>query len=164
MSESDMGLHRSRAYFASAISTLSVILLLCVLAVRRPNVPVGLRIPIVRIPKQSMRNCSDPNRIVFIRLTRDGRMWINSTDYPPERLTALVALIMERRSDHIVYVAADSQVAYGQFADFLGKIASAAPNLRIAFLSNQLQKEFEEYGGAFCELEWPRSELTATIK
>jgi hypothetical protein len=92
-------------------------------------------------------------------------MWINSTDFSPDRLTAIVALIMENRGDRIVYVAADSQVSFGQFADFLGRIAGAGPNLRIALLTDQLQKNLEQgHGHAFCELEWPPSEVKSTIK
>ena len=90
-------------------------------------------------------------------------MWISSTDIAPDRLTAIIALIMENREDRRVYVVADSQVSYSQFADFLGKIAGAGPNLRIALLSDRLQKDFEQYRGAYCELEWPSSDLKTTI-
>lgn len=141
-----------------------VVLTLCILIARRPRVSVGLRIPTVRIPKHLSHICSDPNRVVFVRLTRDGQMWISSTVVAPDRLTAIIGLIMENRPDRIVYVSADSQVSYSQFVDLLGKIAGASPNLRIAVLSEQLQRDLEQgHGYAFCELEWPLSDWKTTI-
>jgi biopolymer transport protein ExbD len=156
-----MDLNRLRALLAAPMAALFLILALCTFAVRRPA-SVGIRIPMVRTPDNYRYVCSDPNRIVFLRLAEDGTMWLNSTVIPPDRLTTIVKEVMENRGDRIIYVAADPRVSFGQFVDFLGRIPAARMNLHVALLTDKLRQDFEEgRGRAFCELEWPANEFSS---
>ncbi len=76
-------------------------------------------------------------------LTRDGRMWMNDYEVPPDRLRARLAEVYEYRMLKNVYVVADSEVSYGQFADFMSRIVGASPNLNVILLSGQLRREVE---------------------
>lgn len=152
-----MDLNRLRSFLAVPLASLFLILVLCVFGAQRPP-SVGFRIPMIRNPDKPRHDCSDPNRTVFFRLTRDGAIWLNSTRIPPERLTKIVDEIMENREDRVLYAVADPEIPYGQFVNFLDRVAAARMNLHVALLTDKLRESLEGRGQAFCELEWPENE------
>jgi biopolymer transport protein ExbD len=153
-----MEINRLRALVAAPMASLLLVLSLCAFVVERSG-SVGMRVPMIRIPDKSKNDCSDPNRSVFLQLSQNGSYWINLTEIPSDRLTATVAYVMENRSERILYVVADPQVCYGQFTDFLDKIAGTKMVLPVALLTDQLRKEIEgSRGRAYCEIEWPENE------
>jgi biopolymer transport protein ExbD len=88
-------------------------------------------------------------------LAKDKKIWLDSTGIAQDQLTAVVGFVMANRRDRIVYVDADPQVSYEEFAQFLNKITSAQVNLRIALLTPRLQESIKNASVALCELEWP---------
>jgi biopolymer transport protein ExbD len=117
----------------------------------------------IRVPDQSKNDCSDPNRIVYLRLEQDGAVWLNSTEIPSSQLTAIIKAVMENRGDRILYVVADPHVSYGQFMGLLDKIAATKLVLHVAVLTDKLHTHFvQNRMGAFCELEWPANEFLST--
>ncbi len=153
-----MDLNRLRALLAVPMASLFLVLVLCVFAVQKPG-SMGMRIPIIRMPEMPKNDCSDPNRIVYLRLAQDGSVWLNSTQIPLDQLTAIIKVVMENRSDRILYVVADPHISYGQFQSLLDKIAAAKLVLHIALLTDQFRAGLErEHGQAYCELEWPENE------
>jgi len=129
--------------------------------VRRPDT-TGIQISMIRVPDQPKNDCSDPNRIVYLRLAQDGVVWLNSTEIPLDRLTTIVKEVMENRGDRILYVVADPHVSYGQFVGLLDKIVAAKMVLHIALLTDQLRGIEEDHARAYCELEWPANEFSST--
>ena len=157
MSDVDMYPSYLRATPAAPLAGALLTLLVCVSIVRapRPHSSLGISIPLVRVPDHPQHNCSDPNRIVYIRLAKDKKIWLDSTGIAQDQLTAVVGFVMANRRDRIVYVDADPQVSYEEFAQFLNKITSAQDNLRIALLTPRLQESIKNASVALCELEWP---------
>ena len=70
-------------------------------------------------------------------------MWMNDYEIAPDRLRAKIAEVFDNRMVKRVHVVADSDVSYGQFADFMSRIVGASPNLNVILLSGQLRREVE---------------------
>jgi hypothetical protein len=68
---------------------------------------------------------------------------MNEYEIAPDALSAKIAEVFGNRYVKKVYVVADSDVTYGQFADFMSKIVGASPNLNVILLSGQLRHEVE---------------------
>lgn len=135
-----MDLNRLRALVAAPIACLFLMLMLYVFGLRQPHRSMGLRIPMIRVPDHSDRVCSDPNRIIVLRPASDDKYWINSTEIKPGQLQAILTLITENRSDHIVYMQVDGRIPYEKFASVLEIVSDVRPKLHIALLTDRLLK------------------------
>jgi biopolymer transport protein ExbD len=125
---------RLRTTLAPALSSVFVILLLCVFIIRRPHAQ-GMLIPLYPLHPESNPSGQSNHREIVLWLTRDGKMWMNDTEIRPDGLRAKIADVFESRALKKVYVVADSGVTYGQFADFMSRIFGASPNLNVILLS-----------------------------
>ena len=128
---------------APALASVFVILCLCAFIARQPKPAEG--VPIHLYPLHQKPNISGgcPNRQVVLWLTRDGKMRIDDTEIQPDRLRPILAEVFENRYDRRAYVVADSDVSYGQFADFISRIVGASSNLDVVLLSGQLRHQAE---------------------
>jgi len=134
---------------------------LCAVLNLKP-ISVGMRIPVVRIHRDPNRGFSCDNRAVFLRLTRDGRTWINETEIPAGQFVPAVAEIMENRAERVAYIVVDSDLSYGQFAQFADKVAGAAAGLHVVVLSGEIRRAFENRQREAldeCDLVFPANEF-----
>jgi biopolymer transport protein ExbD len=136
-----MDLNRLRSLLAAPVAALFLILVLCVFGVQRPP-SVGFRIPMIRI-HHNPQEISCDGRFEFLRLTRDGRTWINEAEIPVEQLRQKVAALMEDRAERVVFVIVDSDLSYGQFTAFLDRIEGSADGLHVVVVSGEIRREFE---------------------
>jgi len=98
----------------------------------------------VRIHRTYQNEFSCDGRFEFIRLTKDGKTWINEAEIPVNQVRQRVAALMEDRAERVVYVVVDSELSYGQFAEFLGKIVGATDDLHVIVISGEIRREFEK--------------------
>jgi len=138
-----MDLDRLRALVAAPLGGLFLVLVLCTFSVRRPAA-VGFRIPMLRIHRTAQNEFSCDGRFEFLRLTRDGKTWINSTEISASQVRPSVAALMESRAERVVYVVVDSELSYGQFAKFLDSIEGATEDLHVVVISGEIRRQFEE--------------------
>jgi biopolymer transport protein ExbD len=127
---------------AAPLVCLFMIPFLWSFAVSQPH-SVGIRVPIVQLPPQPQPAYGCNTRSISVWLAKDGRIWIHETEIPARDLTTRLADIFENRLDP-VYVLADRQVSYGQFADFMARIIAVKairPKLKIVLVSGRLQEE-----------------------
>jgi biopolymer transport protein ExbD len=132
---------RLRLLIAPAMASLFLMLSLCAFMVQRPE-SVGFRIPMVRLHHDPLRPYDCDGRAEFLRLTMDGKTWINETEIPADQLRLRVATLMEDRAERVVYVVVDSELSYGQFAEFLGSIEGATTDLHVVVVSGEIRREF----------------------
>jgi biopolymer transport protein ExbD len=137
-----MDLNRLRTLVAAPVASLFLILLLCVLAVQRP-VSAGFRVPMIRLHHDPNEPYDCGGRAEFLRMTKDGKTWINSTEIPADQVTARVAALMADRAERVVYVVVDSEVTYGQFAEFVDRISRGTADLHVVRVSGEVRKAFE---------------------
>ena len=143
--DTDVGVHvsmdlsRLRMLLAAPVASLFVVLLLCELAVHRPQPAVGLRVPMVKLKKHSQGYMCEDDWPHVVRLAADGRMWFVRTEVAPDKLGPLIAKVNEGRHEHVLYLLVDPSVSYEQFADFLDKVQSSTSGLHVLLLSGQLR-------------------------
>ncbi|MGA2809204.1 MAG: hypothetical protein ABSE87_13815 [Terracidiphilus sp.] len=138
-----MDLNRLYALIAAQLASLFLVLVLCTFEVRRPG-SVGFRIPMLRIHRTAQNEFDCEGRFEFLRLTRDGKTWVNSTEIPASQVRPTVATLMENRAERVVYVVGDSELPYGQFAKFLDSIEGATEDLHVVVVSGEIRRQFEE--------------------
>ena len=138
-----MDLNRLYALIAAQLASLFLVLVLCTFEVRRP-VSVGFRIPMLRIHRTAQDEFSCDDRSVFLRITRDGKTWINATEIPADQVRSTVATLMENRAERVVYVVVDSELSYGEFARFLDSVEGATEDLHVVVVSGEIRRQFEE--------------------
>lgn len=121
--------------------------------------PQGFQLPIVRIPKKPVPGCTDPNRVVLLHLTDDGRTNLSGTDFPMERLPEILALVLENRGDRTLYLRVDSAVTIDRFAMVLDQVEAARNRIgtiHLALITSRLHKDILYL--PLCALEWPKNE------
>jgi biopolymer transport protein ExbD len=100
---------RLRSLIAPAMASLFLMLSLCAFMVQRPA-SVGFRIPMVRLHHDPLEPYDCDGRTEFLRLTKDGKTWINETEIPADQVRQRVATLMEDRAERVVYVVVDSEL------------------------------------------------------
>ena len=71
---------------------------------------------------------------IIVRLDREGRMWINKEEVPPQNFGTRLKSATTGREDKVVFFAADGDLPYGQVASFLDLCRdSGAKNLGMVF-------------------------------
>jgi len=123
--------------------SLFLVLSLCAFVVQRPQ-SVGFLIPMIRLHHNPLEPTDCGGRSEFVRLTKDGRTWINEIEVPSSSLAPAVAVLMENRAERVVYVVVDSDLTYGQFTEFVGKIEGATTDLHIVVVSGEILRAFKK--------------------
>jgi biopolymer transport protein ExbD len=157
VSNYDMDLNRLRSILAAPMAALFLILVLCTFAVQKPK-STGFLIPMIRLHHNPNEPTDCGGRIEFVKLTKDGRTWINETEVPSNSLATAVAALMENRAERVVYVVVDSDLSYGQFVEFLGKIKGATTELHVVIVSGEILRAFED-SHDICDFVYPGNEF-----
>jgi biopolymer transport protein ExbD len=151
-----MDFNRLFAIIAAPLTCLFLIPVLCTFAAQRPS-SVGFRIPMIRLHHDPNQMTCD-GRPEFVRLTKDGRTRINETEVSSGRLAPTISGLMENRAERVVYVIADSDLSYGQFAELLGVVKGSTADLHVVVISGAILREFEERHNE-CDLVYPVGEF-----
>ena len=97
-----MDANRVSALLSAPMAGLFLVLVLCLTALQQPKPSVVILLPVLRVPSSYERVCPDPNRVIVLRLTQDGKIWISSTEIKPDRLQIILTLVTENRMDRYV--------------------------------------------------------------
>ncbi len=141
ITQDSMTPHSLRTMEAAPLASLALSLAVCVVLLQSPH-SVGIRVPLVQLHKtlpQPQCNFLE----ISLWLTNDGRTWMNWTELRPEDIRGRIAEVMDYRSVRTVYVIAEPHVSYQQFADFMGRIVDATPNLHVVLLTSELRREMQ---------------------
>jgi hypothetical protein len=131
-----------RAVLVPSLASLFLILWLCAFAPLRPAA-AGIHLHIYPLHPEGEVSYQCNASSIVLYLARDGRMRINETQIPPAELTARLNEVFDYRVVRRAYVVAASDVSYGQFVDYLNRIAATEPKLDVVLLSGDLRREAE---------------------
>jgi biopolymer transport protein ExbD len=152
-----MDLNRLRGLLAAPLAGLFLLLILCTFAGQRPA-STGFLVPMIRLHHNPEEPSDCGGRSEFVRLTKDGKNWINDTEVPPDRLVSTVSDLMENRAERVVYVVVDSDLSYGPFAEFLDKVAGSTTDLHVVLVSGQILRAFQS-NHDLCDFVYPAEEF-----
>jgi biopolymer transport protein ExbD len=157
-----MNLNRLREALAAPMACLFVILILCVFAVQRRD-STGILVPMMRARAKPLSFCEFNGFTVYLR--SDGRLAGGRRD---EEVSRDVILSRIREAQHNVqddtmFVIADPDVPYGDFAQLIADIHNAVPPDHVAVVTRVARVEGISYRGGVpegpwadrCQFEWP---------
>jgi biopolymer transport protein ExbD len=157
-----MDLERFRTLVALPLASLFLILLVCDLAIQRPP-SMGIRIPMMRVRPAPLTNCEFNGFTVYLR--SDGQVAGGDRDDVVSMGTMLSRIkeATDDIQDDTIFVIADPDVSYGQFAELIANIRNAAPPDHIAVVTREGQiTMFDHLSGKpaevvadRCRFEWP---------
>jgi hypothetical protein len=148
-----MKLDLLRSLVAPAFACLFLILAVCALPMRT-RVSSGFAFPMIRLQHDPNEMTDCGGRSEFVRLTKDGKTWINNDEIPADRIPSAIATIMENRAERVVYVIVDSEMSFGQFAHFVDRIEGSTADLHVVLVSGEVRRAFER-NHDLCDFRYP---------
>jgi hypothetical protein len=142
-----------RSLVAPASACLFLILVLWAFLAWQP-VSKGFSFPMIRL-QHDPNEISCDGRNEFLRLTKDGKTWINREEVPVERIRAEVAAIMENRAERVVYIEVDSELSIDQFAQFVDRVADSTSDLHLVLVSGEVRRALEQHKNDLCDFRYP---------
>jgi len=116
----------------------------------------------IRIHHNPMEMTDCGGNSVFLRLTKDGKTWMNSEELSMDLLRQTVAKVMENRAERVVFVVVDSELTYGQFTGFWDKVAGATNDLHVIVVSGEILREFKK-NHDLCDFAITESEFNSSV-
>jgi hypothetical protein len=162
-----MGLERFRTLFALPLASLFLILLVCFFATQRPP-SMGIRIATMRLRPAPLTNCEFNGFTVYLRsdgTIAGGDIAGGDREDVVSRGTILSRIKEARDSiqDDTIFVIADPDVSFGQFAELIADIHNVAPPDHIGVVTPQGQITLFDHPSGKpvevladrCRFEWP---------
>ena len=112
-----------------------MLVLLIIFMVAAPLMVSGVP---VQLPKTSAAKVGQTKKPMVVTLTNDGRLQIRDEFVTREQLIPRLMAVKAEEGDNVVYVRADSKLAYGEVMQLLGQVGEAG-FARVSLLSTRLQ-------------------------
>lgn len=98
-------------------------------------------IPVDLAPAQNSRDMQDADKedAITVAVTRDGRIYLGSTQVSKDDITGQIKDRLSGRLDHTVYVRSDSRAKYGDVVAVVDEIRSAGVD-QLGLLTQKMQK------------------------
>ena len=112
-----------------------MLVLLIIFMVAAPLMVSGVP---VQLPKTSAAKVGPTKKPMVVTMTSDGRLQIRDEFVTREQLIPRLQSVRSAEGDTVVYVRADSKIAYGDVMLVLGQVGEAG-FARVSLLSNRLQ-------------------------
>jgi biopolymer transport protein TolR len=99
-----------------------MLVLLIIFMVAAPMLEQGINL---NLPEVSAAPVPASGERLTVRIDERGRVWIDETRIPQDRIVTAVQAVITNRVDQAVYVRADAAVRYGRVAEVLGAVRRA---------------------------------------
>ena len=157
-----MDLNRLRELVAAPMACLFVILVLCLFAVQKP-VSTGILVPMMRKRADPLGNCEFNGFTVHLRQGGSVSVGDLNREIPREMMFARIREAQGDVWDDTIFVIADPDVSYGDFASLLADIHQTVPSVHIAVVTRAGQVQAFLMPGKVplgpwadrCQFEWP---------
>jgi biopolymer transport protein TolR len=112
-----------------------MLVLLIIFMVAAPLMVSGVP---VQLPKTSAAKVGQTKKPMVVTMTGDGRLQIRDEFVSRDQLIQKLSALKSAEGDGVVYVRADSKIAYGDVMLILGQVGEAGFS-RVSLLSTKLQ-------------------------
>jgi biopolymer transport protein ExbD/biopolymer transport protein TolR len=131
---------------ASIVADINVIpmadvmlVMLIIFMVVTPMLSKGISVDMVRTRNPITMQAADKDDAVLIAVTREGRVFLGTTQMPPDQLPPKVKDLLTNRLDKTVYLRADSRARYQTVVDVVDNLRSAGVD-QLGLLTEQIQE------------------------
>jgi biopolymer transport protein ExbD len=83
---------------------------------------------------------ADKSDAIIIAVSRDGQVWLNTTQLPADQLAPKVKDMLTNRLDKMCYVRADSRARYEKVVDVVNNLRAAGVD-QLGLLTEQVQQK-----------------------
>ena len=135
LGETDEGGYKPMAEINITPMVDVMLVLLIIFMVAAPLMVSGVP---VQLPKTSAAKIGQTKKPMVVTLTNDGRLQIRDEFVTREQLIPRLMAVKAAEGDNVVYVRADSKLAYGEVMQLLGQVGEAG-FARVSLLSTRLQ-------------------------
>ena len=115
-----------------------MLVLLIIFMVVTPMLSKGVSVDLVRTKNPIPMQAADKSDAIIIAVTRDGKVYLNTTQMPPDQLPQKVKDMLTNRLDKMCFVKADSRARYEKVVDVVDNLRAAGVD-QIGLLTEQVQ-------------------------
>ena len=102
-----------------------MLVLLIIFMVITPMLSKGISVDMVKTKNPIAMQAADKSDAIIIAVTRDGKMYLNTTQMPADQLPGKVKDMLTNRLDKMCYVRADSRARYEKVVDVVNNLRAA---------------------------------------
>jgi biopolymer transport protein ExbD len=117
-----------------------MLVLLIIFMVITPMLSKGVSVDLVKTRNPISMQAADKSDAVVVTVTRDGKVYLNTTQLQPADLPGKVKDILSTRLDKMCYVKADSRARYEKVVDIVDNLRAAGVD-QIGLLTDAIQKK-----------------------
>ncbi|MGH9774300.1 MAG: ExbD/TolR family protein [Candidatus Acidiferrales bacterium] len=115
-----------------------MLVMLIIFMVVTPMLQKGVSVDMAKAQNASDLPDADKDDAVIVAVTRDGHLFLNSTELPLDQIGEKVRDIVSSRLDKTVFVRSDSRAKYGDVVKVVDEVRSAGVD-KIGLLTEKLQ-------------------------
>lgn len=115
-----------------------MLVLLIIFMVITPMLSKGVSVDLVKTRNPIAMQNADKDDAVLVAVTRDGKIFLNTTQMTPETLTSKVKDMLTNKLDKTVYIKSDSRAKYEKVVEVIDNIRTAGVD-NLGLLTEQIQ-------------------------
>jgi biopolymer transport protein ExbD/biopolymer transport protein TolR len=117
-----------------------MLVLLIIFMVITPMLSKGISVDMVKTVNPVPMQAADKSDAIIIAVSRDGQVWLNTTQLPADQLAPKVKDMLTNRLDKMCYVRADSRARYEKVVDVVNNLRAAGVD-QLGLLTEQVQQK-----------------------
>jgi len=115
-----------------------MLVLLIIFMVITPMLSKGVSVDLVKTHNPIPMQAADKSDAIVVAVTKDGKVYLNTSQMPPEDLPAKVKDLLSNRIDKQVFVKSDSRARYECVVDVVDNLRAAGVD-NLGLLTEQVQ-------------------------
>jgi biopolymer transport protein ExbD len=124
-----------------------MLVLLIIFMVITPMLSKGVSVDMVKTRNPIAMHDADKSDAVLVAVTRDGKVFLGSTQILPEDLPPKIKDLLTNKLDKTVFVKADQRARYEKVVDVVDNLRAAGVD-QLGLLTEQLQEKGKPAEGA----------------
>jgi biopolymer transport protein ExbD/biopolymer transport protein TolR len=128
-----------------------MLVLLIIFMVVTPMLSKGVSVEMVRTKNPIAMQAADKEDAVLVALTREGRVFLGTTQMPADQLAPKVKDLLVNKLDKTVYIRSDARAKYEKVVEVVDNLRSAGVD-QVGLLTELIQ---EKKGGAAAAVAAP---------
>ncbi|MBL8232106.1 MAG: biopolymer transporter ExbD [Bryobacterales bacterium] len=116
-----------------------MLVMLIIFMVITPMLSKGVSVDLVKTKNPIAMSDADKEDAVLVAVTRDGRVYLNTTQMPLDALPGKVKDMLTSKLNKVVYVKADSRARFEKVVEVVDSVRSAGVD-NLGLLTEQVQQ------------------------
>jgi biopolymer transport protein ExbD len=120
-----------------------MLVMLIIFMVITPMLSKGISVDMVRTNNPIAMQAADKDDAVLVAVTRDGKVYLKTTQMAPEALPQKVKDMLTNRLDKTVFLRADSRARYEKVVDVIDNLRASGVD-QLGLLTEEQQKKTDK--------------------